>query len=124
MNQPRLIEYCQAAKDTIGGTESNPASEKSATINYQDFEKLDLRIARITNAETVDGADKLLRLSLDDSTGICTVLAGIKSSYTPAALIGRHVGFRQKLNPKKDPLRRFIRHGAGRRQRTTVPDQP
>ena len=113
-----------AAKDTIGGTESNPASEKSATINYQDFEKLDLRIARITNAETVDGADKLLRLSLDDSTGIYTVLAGIKSSYAPAALIGRHVVFVKNLTPKKDPLRRFIRHGVGRRQRTTVPDQP
>jgi methionyl-tRNA synthetase len=61
-----------------------------ATISIEDFAKIDLRVARIANAEYVEGADKLLRLTLDiGAFGTRQVFAGIKSAYNPAALIGR-----------------------------------
>jgi methionyl-tRNA synthetase len=61
-----------------------------ATISIDDFARIDLRVARIANAEFVEGADKLLRLTLDlGPCGTRQVFAGIKSAYNPAALIGR-----------------------------------
>jgi methionyl-tRNA synthetase len=66
-----------------------PASA-AATISIDDFAKIDLRVARIANAEFVEGADKLLRLTLDlGPMGTRQVFAGIKSAYNPAALVGR-----------------------------------
>lgn len=59
------------------------------TISIDDFSKVDLRIAKIVAAEPVEGADKLLRLSLDLGDSKKQVFAGIKSAYTPDELIGR-----------------------------------
>jgi methionyl-tRNA synthetase len=61
----------------------------SETISIDDFNKLDLRVAKIARAEQVEGADKLLRLTLDLGDGTRTVFAGIKSAYDPAQLEGR-----------------------------------
>jgi len=61
----------------------------SDTITIDDFNKLDLRVARIARAEQVEGADKLLKLTLDVGGSTRTVFAGIKSAYDPAALEGR-----------------------------------
>jgi methionyl-tRNA synthetase len=61
----------------------------SDTITLEDFNKLDLRVARISAAERVDGADKLLKLTLDVGGATRTVFAGIKSAYDPAQLEGR-----------------------------------
>jgi methionyl-tRNA synthetase len=60
-----------------------------AQVTIDDFNKLDLRIARIVTAEHVEGADKLLKLTLDVGDGTKTVFAGIKSAYDPEALTGR-----------------------------------
>jgi methionyl-tRNA synthetase len=61
-----------------------------ASISIDDFAKIDLRVARIAYAEYVEGADKLLRLTLDiGALGTRQVFAGIKSAYNPTALIGR-----------------------------------
>ena len=55
-----------------------------ASISIDDFSKVDLRIARIVSAEHVEGADKLLKLTLDVGEGRQrTVFAGIKSAYDP-----------------------------------------
>ncbi len=59
------------------------------TISIDDFNKLDLRIARISRAERVEGADKLLKLTLDVGGTTRTVFAGIKSAYAPEKLEGR-----------------------------------
>ncbi len=73
-----------------------------ATISIDDFTKVDLRIARIVNAEHVDGADKLLKLTLDlGPDGQRTVFAGIKSAYDPATLIGRLTPMVANLAPRK-----------------------
>jgi methionyl-tRNA synthetase len=58
-------------------------------ISIEEFNKLDLRVARIARAEQVEGADRLLRLTLDLGDATRQVLAGIKSAYDPAKLEGR-----------------------------------
>ncbi len=71
-------------------------------INIDDFGKIDLRIARIANAEHVEGADKLLRLTLDlGALGTRQVFAGIKSAYAPEALVGRLTVMVANLAPRK-----------------------
>jgi len=71
-------------------------------ISIDDFAKIDLRIARIANAEHVEGADKLLRLTLDlGELGTRQVFAGIKSAYAPEALVGRLTVMVANLAPRK-----------------------
>ena len=71
-------------------------------ISIDDFSKTDLRIARIANAEHVDGADKLLKLTLDlGPLGTRQVFAGIKSAYTPESLVGRLTVMVANLAPRK-----------------------
>ncbi len=76
-------------------------------ISIDDFTKVDLRIAKIVNAEHVEGADKLIRLQLDigetenDQPRYRQVFAGIKSAYDPAQLIGRLTVMVANLAPRK-----------------------
>jgi methionyl-tRNA synthetase len=76
-------------------------SRVDETITIDDFNKLDLRIAKIVKAEHVDGADKLLKLTLDAGSGTRTVFAGIKSAYDPAKLEGRLTVMVANLAPRK-----------------------
>ena len=72
------------------------------TISIDDFAKIELRIARIENAESVEGADKLLRLTLDvGALGRRQVFAGIKAQYAPETLIGRLTVVVANLAPRK-----------------------
>ncbi|MGI9277561.1 MAG: methionine--tRNA ligase [Endozoicomonas sp.] len=71
-------------------------------IKFDDFAKVDLRIARIVNAEHVEGAGKLLRLTLDiGEAETRNIFAGIKSAYAPEALIGKHTVMVANLAPRK-----------------------
>ncbi|ACR12181.1 methionine--tRNA ligase [Teredinibacter turnerae T7901] len=70
-------------------------------IEYADFAKVDLRVALIANAEHVEGADKLLRLTLDLGGETRNVFAGIKSAYDPAQLIGKRTVMVANLKPRK-----------------------
>ncbi len=71
-------------------------------ISIDDFTKVDLRIARIANAEHVEGAEKLLKLTLDiGESQPRTVFAGIKSAYDPAMLVGRLTVMVANLAPRK-----------------------
>jgi methionyl-tRNA synthetase len=91
---------------------STPPSQPSPTrgegevggapqITIDDFNKLDLRIARIVAADSVEGADRLLKLTLDAGTGTMTVFAGIKSAYDPERLTGRLTVVVANLAPRK-----------------------
>jgi len=80
-------------------TPTGPSTD--ATISIDEFSKVDLRIARIVKAEHVDGADKLLKLTLDTGSGTRTVFAGIKSAYDPAKLEGRLTVMVANLAPRK-----------------------
>lgn len=73
----------------------------SAEINYDDFAKLDFRIAKIIDASHVDGADKLLQLTLDLNGETRNVFAGIKSAYQPEELIGKLTVMVANLAPRK-----------------------
>jgi methionyl-tRNA synthetase len=73
----------------------------SSPIGIEDFGKVDLRIARIARAEAVEGADKLLRLTLDLGGENRTVFAGIKTAYAPADLEGRLTVVVANLAPRK-----------------------
>jgi len=75
--------------------------ETDDTISIDDFAKVDLRIARIEKAEPVEGADKLLALTLDLGDSTRNVFAGIKAAYEPDSLVGRHVVVVANLAPRK-----------------------
>jgi methionyl-tRNA synthetase len=82
--------------------EANAEAEESAYISIDDFTKIDLRIARIANAEHVEGAEKLLKLTLDiGEEKPRQVFAGIKSAYDPATLVGRLTVMVANLAPRK-----------------------
>ena len=74
---------------------------KDETITIDDFMKVDLRIARIERAEAVEGADKLLALTLDVGGATRQVFAGIKAAYAADTLVGRHVIVVANLKPRK-----------------------
>ncbi len=73
----------------------------SPVITIDDFAKIDLRVARIAKAETVAGADKLMRLELDLGGETRQVFAGIKSAYAPEDLQGRLTVMVANLAPRK-----------------------
>jgi methionyl-tRNA synthetase len=75
--------------------------EGVASINFEDFEKLDLRVAEIKKAEDIDGADKLykLEISLGDETR--TICAGIKEFYSKKELNGKKIIVLSNLKPRK-----------------------
>ncbi len=78
-----------ASAPVPAATAPTPVAAEVPEITVDDFAKVDLRIARIAAAETVEGADKLLRLTLDLGTGQRTVFAGIRSAYPPEQLVNR-----------------------------------
>ena len=63
----------------------------SPEVTIDDFSKIDLRVALVVEAEHVEGADKLLRLTLDLGGESRNVFAGIKSAYEPSVLVGKKV---------------------------------
>jgi methionyl-tRNA synthetase len=70
-------------------------------IDLETFLKVDLRVAEIRAAEYVDGADKLLKLTLDTGGASRTVFSGIRSAYEPESLLGRKVVLVANLKPRK-----------------------
>jgi len=98
---PAAAPVAQPAPPVAPAAAAAPAPA-AGTISIDDFTKVDLRIARIVNAEHVAGADKLLKLTLDVGEGRDrTVFAGIKSAYDPAQLIGRLTPMVANLAPRK-----------------------
>ncbi|MCA3229028.1 MAG: methionine--tRNA ligase, partial [Burkholderiales bacterium] len=78
------------------------AAEGAQVIGIDDFVRIDLRIARIEQAERVAGSDKLLRLSLDAGEGrLRTVFSGIQSAYAPEHLVGKLTVLVANLAPRK-----------------------
>ena len=87
---------------TAGTATTAPVAAAPATIGIDDFARVDLRIARIVAADAVEGADKLVRLTLDVGEGRHrTVFAGIKAAYRPEDLVGRLTPMVANLAPRK-----------------------
>ena len=87
-----------ASDDPAPDADIEPIAEE---IRFEDFAKLDLRVARIVKAEAVEKADKLLRLTLDIGLEQRNVFAGIKSAYRPEDLEGRLTVMVANLAPRK-----------------------
>ncbi len=88
----------QPAAESTGEVDKDPIAEE---ITFDDFAKVDLRVAKIIKAEHVKGADKLLQLTLDLGGELRNVFAGIKSAYDPAKLEGKLTVMVANLQPRK-----------------------
>ncbi len=107
--EPEQIERVLAAsqesleKTDAPGSGSEPSNtpQERDMIEFPEFAKVDLRIARIVKAEEVDGADKLLRLELDLGNETRQVFAGIRGHYDPSELEGRLTVMVANLAPRK-----------------------
>ncbi|MEJ2310600.1 MAG: methionine--tRNA ligase [Gammaproteobacteria bacterium] len=93
-----LAASAPAAAAASGPLADEPIGE---TIGFEDFAKLDLRIAKIVSADHVEGADKLLQLTLDLGGETRNVFAGIKSAYAPEDLQGKLTVMVANLAPRK-----------------------
>jgi len=106
VEQEKINAMLEDARDNLTATPpaaTGPLATDpvAATIAYDDFAKLDLRIARIVRAAHVEGADKLLALTLDLGGETRNVFAGIKSAYTPEQLEGKLTVMVANLAPRK-----------------------
>jgi methionyl-tRNA synthetase len=99
----KVAAMIEDSKESLqpGADEARPALELEDEIVIDDFTRVDLRVARIAAAEHVEGADKLLRLTLDLGGETRTVFAGIKSAYEPEQLVGRLTVMVANLKPRK-----------------------
>ncbi|UGA55756.1 methionine--tRNA ligase [Vibrio sp. VB16] len=92
----------QAAKEKAAAPETELSKDPVADeIEFDDFAKVDLRIAKIVSCEAVPKANKLLKLELDIGGETRQVFAGIKSAYKPEDLIGKHTVMVANLKPRK-----------------------
>ncbi|QOR73892.1 methionine--tRNA ligase [Cruoricaptor ignavus] len=86
----------------INNKKTNPnAKAMKDEINFEDFTKIDLRIATILEAEKVEKADKLLKLKVDTGIDVRTVVSGIAESFSPGEIIGKQVMILLNLAPRK-----------------------
>jgi methionyl-tRNA synthetase len=77
-----------------------PAATEKQTIEYADFARVELRAARILEAERVPKADKLLKLQVDLGTERRQILAGIAQQFEPESLIGKTIVVVANLAPR------------------------
>ncbi|MFT5571180.1 MAG: methionyl-tRNA synthetase [Cryomorphaceae bacterium] len=98
----KMIEdSTESLEATLGSNSPLARDPVSAEISFEDFAKLDLRVAKIVDAQHVDGADKLLQLTLDIGGETRNVFAGIKSAYEPEQLRGKLTVMVANLAPRK-----------------------
>jgi methionyl-tRNA synthetase len=101
----KIVAIIEASKENLEKTADKPKVKKfeaiAPTIEFDDFAKLDLRIAKIIKADHVEGADKLLQLTVDIGDETRNIFAGIKSAYAPEDLEGKLTLVIANLAPRK-----------------------
>jgi len=104
---PKVVNQLVASPVTLATTTATATTTAATTasgapyVTIDDFSKLDLRVAKVTAAEAVEGSDKLLKLTLDLGGETRTVFSGIRKSYTPESMVGRNVVMIANLAPRK-----------------------
>ena len=95
-----------AAKPAAAAPEIKPKESKAAPkerimdiITYEEFKKLDLRVALVLKAERIEGATKLLKLQIDLGTEQRQIVAGVAETYTPEELVGKKLTVIANLKP-------------------------
>ena len=98
MTEETIANHAESKPAAFGALVDDPIS---AEATFDDFAKLDFRVVRIAAAEHVEGAEKLLRLTLDLGGETRNVFAGIKAAYEPEQLVGRMTVMVANLAPRK-----------------------
>ncbi|NEX19823.1 methionine--tRNA ligase [Thiorhodococcus mannitoliphagus] len=110
---PKQIQaMLEASKEDLSASAAAPSSTETSnphlerdpigeTVDFETFAKTDLRVALIRDAKYVEGADKLLQLTLDLGGETRNVFAGIRSAYEPESLVGRMTVMVANLAPRK-----------------------
>jgi methionyl-tRNA synthetase len=106
VDMAQIEKMLDASREELPAATGKPAPAANLEpiadeIEFGDFAKVDLRVVKIVKAEHVEGADKLLRLTLDVGHGERNVFAGIKSAYKPEDLEGRMTVMVANLKPRK-----------------------
>jgi methionyl-tRNA synthetase len=103
VDKDKVDAMIEASKEQAPAPVSGPLADEpiAEQIDFNTFAQVDLRIARIAKAEHVEGADKLLRLTLDLGGETRNVFAGIKSAYQPEDLEGKLTVMVANLQPRK-----------------------
>ena len=110
VDKEHIEAMIEDSKHDLASTDNTPAQASTGPlvddpiaeqIDFGDFMKVDLRVARIVEAKHVEGADKLLQLTLDVGGETRNVFAGIKSAYKPEELEGRLTVMVANLAPRK-----------------------
>ncbi len=114
LESDKVVAMMEEARATLGNNEEKQTDNKtkikpnskgketvSDEIQFEDFAKVDLRVAEIVKAEHVEGADKLLQLTLNLGDKQKQVFAGIKSAYQPEDLVGKLTVMVANLAPRK-----------------------
>jgi methionyl-tRNA synthetase len=97
----KLIEASRESLQAAEAPRPPQVPEFKEEVTIEDFARLDLRAGLIMAAETVEGSDKLLKLTVDLGRETRTVFAGIKGSYEPEDLVGKTVAVIANLKPRK-----------------------
>jgi methionyl-tRNA synthetase len=106
VEQDKIDAIIEESKENMAATAAPTKTAENIDpiadeIQFDDFAKIDLRIAKIVNAEHVEGAEKLLKLTLDIGLAEKQVFAGIKSAYAPEDLVGKLTVMVANLAPRK-----------------------
>ncbi len=105
-NKPSISISTSTSTQTPAPT---PTPVPEGLITFDEFKKVEMRVARVLEAEKVQGADKLLKLSVDTGTDTRTLVAGIALYYTPEELVGKKIIIVKNLVPAK--LRGILSQG-------------
>ncbi|MBL1262228.1 methionine--tRNA ligase [Candidatus Methylomicrobium oryzae] len=101
----KIAAIVEASRENLEKTPSHPKAKTcepiAEAIAYDEFAKVDLRIAKIVKAEHVEGSDKLLQLTVDIGDETRNIFAGIKSAYAPTDLEGKLTVVVANLAPRK-----------------------
>jgi methionyl-tRNA synthetase len=97
-SQQSKVDSLQLADNNI---QTSQISNLKSQISFEDFDKIDIRVATIISAEKVAKADKLLKLTLDLGFETRTVVSGIALHYSPEEIIGKQVSVIANLAPRK-----------------------
>ena len=102
LDKDNLVKLIENNKKMDNTNSIKKEHDKENHISIDDFSKIDLRVAEVIEASHIDGADKLLHITLNvGKLGKKNVFAGIKSKYNPESLIGKKVSFVANLAPRK-----------------------
>lgn len=101
--QPQLdkLDSIKVLKTDVSNNVLSGPSPQKPEIQFDDFAKLDIRVGKITAAERVPKADKLLKLTVDTGIDVRTVVSGIAAYFRPEEIVGRQVSILVNLAPRK-----------------------